>query len=71
MLQIGFNLIYPTDNFWLIWKIIFLNLYLHPALYHDLAAHKFTKLSLVEGHINFNDIDILCLSGAFLIDDNR
>ena len=33
MLQIGFNLIYPTDHFWLIWEIIFLNLYLHPALY--------------------------------------
>ena len=38
---------------------------------NDLAAHKFTKLSLIEGYINFNGIDILCLSGAFLIDDNR
>ena len=40
------------------------------------AAHEFTKLSPLEGYININDIDIICLSETFLdssipIDDNR
>ena len=43
---------------------------------NGLAAHKLTKLSLLEGYINVNDIDIIYLSEAFLdspipIDDNR
>ena len=43
---------------------------------HGLAAHEFTKLSLSEGYINFNDIDIIALSETFLdysipIADNR
>ena len=43
---------------------------------NGLAAHEFTKLSLLEGYINVNDIDIICLSETFLdssipIDDNR
>ena len=43
---------------------------------NGLAAHEFTKLSLLEGCINVNDINIICLSGTFLdssipIDDNR
>ena len=41
-----------------------------------LAAHEFTELSLLEGYINVNDIDIICLSETLLdssipIDDNR
>ena len=41
-----------------------------------LAAHEFTKLSLLESHINVNDIDIICLSETYVdssipIDDNR
>ena len=40
------------------------------------AGNEFTKLSLLEGYINVNDIDIICLSETFLdssipIDDNR
>ena len=31
-----------------------------------LAAHEFTKLALLEGYINVNDIDIICLSETFL-----
>ena len=43
---------------------------------NGLAAPEFTKLSLLEGYINVNDIDIICLSETFLdssipIDDNR
>ena len=43
---------------------------------NGLAAHEFIKLSLLEGYINVNDIDIICLSETFLdssipIDDNR
>ena len=43
---------------------------------NGLAAHKLTKLSLLEGYINVNDIDIIYLSEAFVdspipIDDNR
>ena len=43
---------------------------------NGLDAHEFIKLSLLEGHINFNDIDIICSSETFLdssipIDDNR
>ena len=43
---------------------------------NGLAAQEFTKLSLLEGYINVNDIDIICLSETFLdssipIDDNR
>ena len=43
---------------------------------NGLAALEFTKLSLLEGYINVNDIDIICLSEAFLdssvlIGDNR
>ena len=41
-----------------------------------LAANEFTKLSLLESHINVNDIDIICLSETYVdssipIDDNR
>ena len=43
---------------------------------NGLAAHEFSKLSLLEGYINVNDIDIICLSETFLdssipIDNNR
>ena len=43
---------------------------------NGLAVHEFTKFSLLEGYINANDIDIICLSEIFLdssipIDDNR
>ena len=43
---------------------------------NGLAAHEFTKLSPLEGSINVNDIDIICLSetlldSSILIDDNR
>ena len=43
---------------------------------NGLAAYGFNKLSLLEGCINVNDIDIICLSETFLdssvpIDDNR
>ena len=43
---------------------------------NGLAAHEFTKLSLLEGYMNINDTDIICLSEIFLdssipIDDNR
>ena len=42
---------------------------------NGLAAHEFTKLSLLEGYINVNDIDIIRLLETFLdssipIDDN-
>ena len=42
----------------------------------DLAAHEFTKLSLLESQINVNDIDIICLSETYVdssipINDNR
>ena len=33
---------------------------------NGLAAHEFTKLSLLEGYINVNNIDIICLSEIFL-----
>ena len=33
---------------------------------NGLAAHEFTKLALLEGYINVNDIDIICLSETFL-----
>ena len=33
---------------------------------NGLAAHEFIKLSLLEDYINVNDIDIICLSEAFL-----
>ena len=43
---------------------------------NGLAAHEFSKLSLLEGYINVNDIDITCLSETFFdssipTDDNR
>ena len=43
---------------------------------NGLAAHEFLKLSVFEGYINVNDIDIIYLSETFLdssipIDDNR
>ena len=43
---------------------------------NGLAAHKFFKISLLEGYINVTDIDIIYLSEAFFdssipIDDNR
>ena len=43
---------------------------------NGLAAHEFIKLSFLEGYINVNDIDIICLSETFLdssipIDGNR
>ena len=43
---------------------------------NGLAAHEFIKLSLLEGYINVNDTDTICLSQTFLdssipIDDNR
>ena len=43
---------------------------------NGLAAPEFTKLSLLEGYINVNDIDVICLPETFLdssipIDDNR
>ena len=33
---------------------------------NGLAAHEFIKISLLEGYINVNDIDIICLSETFL-----
>ena len=43
---------------------------------NGLPDHEFIKLFLLEGYINVNDIDIICLSETFLdssipIDDNR
>ena len=43
---------------------------------NGLAAYEFTKLALLEGYINVNDIDIIWLSETFLdssipIDNNR
>ena len=43
---------------------------------NGLAVHEFTKLSLLEGYINVNNIDIICFSETFLdssipTDDNR
>ena len=43
---------------------------------NGLAAHEFIKLSLLEGYINVNDLDVICLSETFLdssipFDDNR
>ena len=43
---------------------------------NGVAAHEFTKLSLLEGYINVNDIGIICLPETFPdssvhIDDNR
>ena len=44
--------------------------------FNGLAAHEFTKLFLLEGYINVNDIDIICLWEIFLdssipVDDKR
>ena len=39
---------------------------------NGLAAQEFTKLSLLEGYINVNDIDIICLSETYnLLDISR